>query len=62
MSDIEYFAQRARTERQLSESATDSCAAAIHAKMAARYEEMATGRKPKRRTLHSAGRTEARYA
>lgn len=54
MPDREYFALRAAAERQLSELATDPCAAAVHAKMAACYEEMATGLKPKRPSLHIA--------
>lgn len=54
MPDQEYFANRARAELQLSESAADPCAAAVHAKLAACYEEMAAGLKPKRPTLHIA--------
>ena len=50
MSDEEYFAQRARAERELSKTATDPRAAAIHAKLAARYEEVANP-KPRRPTL-----------
>lgn len=56
MPDREYFANRARAERQLSDSAADPCAAAVHAKLAACYEEMAAGLKPKRPTLHNASR------
>jgi len=47
MSDEEYFAQRAR---ELSKTATDPRAAVIHAKLAARYEEIANP-KPRRPTL-----------
>ena len=41
MSDKEYFAQRARTERELSEAAADPRIAAIHAEFAALYESAA---------------------
>ena len=47
MSDEEYFAQRAR---ELSKTATDPRAAVIHAKLAARCEEIANP-KPRRPTL-----------
>lgn len=40
-SNAEYFAGRAAIERGLSESAADPRAAAIHAELAARYEELA---------------------
>ena len=40
-TNAEYYAGRAVIERGLSESATDERAAAIHAELAARYEELA---------------------
>ena len=40
-TNAEYFAGRAAIERGLSESAADARAAAIHADLAARYEELA---------------------
>lgn len=39
--NAEYFASRAVAERALSEAATDPRAAAIHAELADRYEELA---------------------
>jgi len=50
MTDIEYYTERARAERELSERATDPLIAAIHAELANRYEKMA--RAPKRPILH----------
>ena len=41
MTDKDYFAQRARTERELSEAAADPRIAAIHAEFAALYESAA---------------------
>ena len=40
-TNAEYYAGRAVIERGLIESATDERAAAIHAELAARYEELA---------------------
>ncbi len=50
MSDLEYFAERARAERELSKAATDPQIAAVHEELAARYEEKLAG--PRRPTLH----------
>ena len=50
MSDVGYYAERARAERELSERATDPQIAAIHAELADRYEKMSL--RPKRPTLH----------
>lgn len=40
-TNAEYFAGRAVIERAMSEAATDRRAAAIHAELAERYEELA---------------------
>ena len=42
-TDQQYFAGRALEEREKSRRATDSAAAAIHAKLADRYERLAAG-------------------
>jgi hypothetical protein len=40
-SDLDYYASRARAERELSVNATDPAVATIHAKLADRYEKLA---------------------
>lgn len=47
MTDTEYFAHRATVERELSESASDPRAAAAHAEMAERFEELASADRPR---------------
>lgn len=51
MSDKEYFAQRAIVERELSEAASDPRAAAVHAEMAQRFEELASAERPRLRIV-----------
>jgi len=51
MSDKEYFARRATVERELSESASDPRAAAVHAEMAQRFEELASDKRPRLRIV-----------
>lgn len=58
MTDTEYFTHRATVERELSESAADPRAAAVHAEMAERFEELASAERPRLRIvagIHSAG-------
>jgi len=38
----DYYAERARAERRLAEAATNPCAAAAHAELAARYEALSS--------------------
>lgn len=40
-TNAEYFARRAAVERAMSEAATNQRAAAIHAELAERYDELA---------------------
>lgn len=42
-ADAQYFAGRAEIERAMIQAATDRRAAAIHAELAKRYEELARG-------------------
>ena len=42
-ADTQYFAGRAAIERAMSAAAADSRAAAIHAELAERYEQLAQG-------------------
>lgn len=50
--DLAYFRARAVAERELSANASDPAAAAIHAKLAERYERLASEPRPPRPTLH----------
>jgi len=54
-TDIDYFARRAREERQRAADATDKGAAAAHRYMAAEYERL--GDPQIRRSLRMAGNT-----
>ena len=50
--DIDYFRGRARAERELADSADDSAAALIHAKLAERYERIVARENAPRPILH----------
>ena len=51
--DFDYYLNRAATERELSAAASDPTAALIHAKLAERYERLASHeRNDSRPTLH----------
>lgn len=40
----QYYSKRAAEERAIAESATDSCAKAVHVELAERYETLAAGK------------------
>jgi hypothetical protein len=56
-TDLEYFAARAATERQLSDTASEPSIALIHAQLADRYELLATGWDQQHPFLHVVGQS-----
>lgn len=50
--DLDYYAKRASTERQLADAASNAAVAAVHASLAERYERLAAGPQARRATLH----------